>query len=403
MREIMKRINLSVDDIQETHLKNESIRTGKPQSEIMRNLIDSGIERKDLASDVAQYQNGKNLDWQKALSGKNLEGYEAEVAQEGREDFKRAGIPTLGNLQIPFSTLSQRDLSVTGSDAAGGYLVAEELRNNSFVDMLHNRMKVREMGATMLTDLSSDIAIPKQLTGGVAAWEGEMDEGAESSPTFGQISMSPNRVGTYVEISKMLQVQSALSVNNIIKDLLSTSISLAVDYAALHGLGSGNQPLGIAGTSNIGDVAGGTNGAIPTHANIVELETDVTAQNGVINDNTTGYLTNPQVKGVLKQVLKNATYGSDAIWEDGQMNGYRAEASSQVSSTLTKGNQSLSSAIFFGDWSNLIIGQWGGIDLVIDPYTLAKTNRICVTLNAYFDIAIKHPESFSCMLDALTA
>jgi hypothetical protein len=129
----------------------------------------------------------------------------------------------------------------------------------------------------------------------------------------------------------------------------------------------------------------------------------VSSANGMVNDGALGYLTNPQVRGKLKQVFANATYGEVPLWDNGMLNGYRAVASNQVRADLTKGNQSLSSAIFFGDWSQLIVAQWGGLDLVIDPYTLAKTNRLAITVNAYFDIAVKNAESFSAMLDALTA
>jgi hypothetical protein len=86
------------------------------------------------------------------------------------------------------------------------------------------------------------------------------------------------------------------------------------------------------------------------------------------------------------------------------MNGYRAESSNQVSSTLTKGSASeVCSAIFFGDWSQLIIGSFGGLDITVDPYTLAKSAKSVITVNSWWDINVRHPESFSIMLDALIA
>ena len=331
----------------------------------------------------------------------NLTGVELEMHQEGRAQFKNLGVSAAGQLSIPYQVLAARDVTV-GTDSQGGYTVDTNLLAGSFIELLQNRMKVKEMGATILDNLVGDIAIPSQATGATAAWEGENDANAESSPTFGQAALSPNRIGTYTEISKQLLVQSSLSVEMIIKQLLADSIALGMDLAALHGTGSGNQPTGIAATSGIGSVAGGDNGLAPTNAHIIELETDVAVANADVGK--MGYLTNAKVRGKLKQVFTNATYGEIPLWKNSMLNGYRAEVSNQVSSALTKGTSSeVCSAIFFGNWADLICGFWGGLDMVIDPYSLATTNLTRITANTYADVTVRHAASFSAMLDALTA
>ena len=140
-------------------------------------------------------------------------------------------------------------------------------------------------------------------------------------------------------------------------------------------------------------------------AHVIQLEADVAASNGLVNTSTCGYLTNSKVRGKLKQVWSNETYGDVPIWKsDGTMNGYRAEVSNQVSAALTKGSSSgTCSAIFFGNWSELILAFWGGMSFVVDPYTLAKTNITSIIANTYADVSVKHAASFSAMLDALTA
>jgi HK97 family phage major capsid protein len=215
------------------------------------------------------------------------------------------------------------------------------------------------------------------------------------------VALTPNRIGTYTEVSKKLLVQSSLSVELLIRKLLADSIALGIDLAALHGTGSGDQPTGIAATSGIGSVAGGTNGLAPAWSHIVELETDVAVANGDVGK--MGYLTNAKVRGKLKQVFTNATYGEIPLWKDNQVNGYRAEVSNQVSSTLTKGTSDVCSALFFGNWADLLCAFWGGLDMVIDPYTLATTNLTRITANTYADVGVRHAASFSAMLDALTA
>lgn len=335
-----------------------------------------------------------------------LTGVEREMHREGVKHAAAAGQRPEGNLSIPWAVLKhQRDLTA-GTDNQGGYSISTDLHPASFVELLQNKCLCLSMGATHLDNLVGNVAIPTQATGATATWEGENDANAESSPTFGQLALSPNRVGTYTEVSKQLLVQSSLGVDNIIRNLLVDSIALAVDYAALHGSGSGNQPLGIAGTSGIGSVVGGADGLAPTWAHIVELETDVASANGDIG--TMGYITNPLVRGELKNTMRTVTYGDIPIWDVAlpklPLNGHPVGVTNQVSSTLTKGSSSgVCSAIFFGCWADLVVAQWGGLDLVIDPFSLATTNQTRITANGFFDCGLKHAASFSCMLDALTA
>lgn len=362
----------------------------------MYNRKNTTLSKRDL-EDISRFS------WLKALieggEGK-LTGVEKEIHQLGVKQARAAGRPVEGNFSMPYEVLAYRDLTV-GTDNQGGYTVANNLLASSFIEMLYNLMQVRQLGATVIDNLVGDIAIPKQATGATAAWEGENDAAAESSPTFAQLALSPNRVGTYIEVSKQLQVQSSLSVDHIVQNLIASSIALAIDSAALHGSGSGNEPLGIAGTSGIGSVAGGANGLAPALSHLIELESDVAVANADVGQ--LGYLTNPKVRGVLRQVFANATYGEIPLWDKDKVNGYKALVSNQVSSTLTKGSSSgVCSAIFFGNWADLILAFWGGLDVVVDPYTLATTNKTRITVNTYADIGIRNAESFSCMLDALT-
>ncbi len=327
-----------------------------------------------------------------------LTGIEAEMHQEGLKEAKGLGKSPSG-LSIPFAVMTHRGLTV-GTDNQGGYTVATDLKPGSFIELLQNKIVCKSMGATVLDGLTGDIAIPIQATGATAVWEGEIDAAAESSPTFGQLALAPKRVGTYSELSKQLLVQSSLGVENIIQNQLADSIAQAIDYAALHGTGSNNQPTGIAATSGIGSVVGGTDGAIPDRADIIALETAVAVANADVG--ALGYLTNSKLKAVLKQIYTNATYGEKPLWADDRMNDYPAVVSNQVSSTLTKGSASeICSALFFGNWSDLVLAFFGGLDIVIDPYSLATTNKTRVTVNALVDVGVKHPASFAMMADCL--
>ena len=297
------------------------------------------------------------------------------------------------------SDVQRRDLTV-GTATAGGHTVATNLLASSFIDLLRNKMSVTAMGAQFLTGLVGNIAIPRQTGGASAYWVAESGAPTESAAAFDQVAMSPKTVGAYSDISRKLLLQSSIDIEAFVRNDLATVMALAIDLAALNGSGASNQPRGVLQTSGIGDVAGGTNGAAPSWANIVELETDVAVANA--DAGTMGYLTNAKVRGKLKTTSK-VSGQNGFVWEGGELNGYRAAVSNQVPSNLTKGTASgVASAIIFGNWADLIIGQWGTLDLLVDPYSNSTSGTVRVVALQDVDVAVRNAVSFSAMLDALT-
>ena len=170
----------------------------------------------------------------------------------------------------------------------------------------------------------------------------------------------------------------------------------------MHGSGSGAEPTGIQNQSGVAVVAIDTNGGEPKWQHIVELETEVAQDNADIG--TLAYITNAKVRGKLKRTGINETYGDKMVWGDNNtpLNGYRAFVTNQVKSDLTKGTGTNLSAIFFGNWRDLIIGQWGTLDILVDPYTGGTTGTVRVIVFQDVDIAVRHAESFSIVVDAIT-
>ena len=298
------------------------------------------------------------------------------------------------------SDVQRRDLTV-GTATAGGHTVATNLLASSFIDLLRNKMSVTAMGAQFLTGLIGNIAIPRQTGGAAAYWVAESGPPTESAAAFDQVAMSPKTVGAYSDISRKLLLQSSIDIEAFVRNDLATVMALAIDLAALNGTGASNQPRGVLQTSGIGSVAGGTNGLAPTWANIVDLETAVAIANADVG--TMGYLTNAKVRGKLKTTSK-VSGQNGFIWEGGELNGYRAGVSNQVPSNLTKGTSNgVASAIVFGNWADLIIGQWGTLDLLVDPYSNSTSGTVRVVAMQDVDVAVRNAVSFSAMLDALTA
>ncbi len=334
--------------------------------------------------------------------GHELEVCRAYAKQTGR---KMDGM----RMTVPFEALapSRRDLTV-GTDTAGGHLVATDLIAGSFIDMLRNKSVIMAAGATVLNDLVGDVAIPRQTSGATAYWVAEGDSGSESQPAFDQVTMSPHDVTAYTDLSRRLRLQSTPAAEQLVRNDLASTIATAIDLASLHGSGASNQPTGVASTTGIGSVAGGTNGLAPTYNHVVELETSVAVDNADVG--SLAYITNTKIRGKLKQIFTNATYGETPLWTAGsekgvgRLNGYPAYATNQVSSILDKGTSTgVCSAIFFGNWADLLIGMWSGVDILVDPYSLGTSGGLRIVIFQTCDIAVRHPESFAVMLDALTA
>lgn len=295
--------------------------------------------------------------------------------------------------------VQRRDLTVSPA-TAGGNTVATNLLAASFIDLLRNKLAVTGLGAQFLSGLVGNIAIPRATGGATAYWVAESGAPTESQAAFDQVTMSPKTVGAYSDISRKLLLQSSIDVEGFVRNDLASVLALAIDLAAINGTAAGNQPRGLLATSGIGDVAGGANGAAPTWANMVELESDIAIANADVG--TMGYLTNAKVRGKLKTTSK-VSGQNGFVWEDGMVNGYNAAVSNQVPSNLVKGTSgAVASAIIFGNWSDLIIGQWGTLDLMVDPYSGSTSGTVRVVALQDVDIAVRNAVSFSAMLDALT-
>jgi HK97 family phage major capsid protein len=326
----------------------------------------------------------------------------AEIARRLGRDPQGVFVPyeALGHaLRNARLRRERRDLTITTEGAD----VRETLLDvGSFIDLLRNKMILAEAGVTTLSGLTGNVDIPRQSGGATVTWLAEQDAAGENTPTLDKVSLTPRTAGCFLDMSRKFIQQSAVDADAFAENDLTTALALALDAAGLHGSGASNQPTGVASTAGIGSVAGGANGAAPTWANIVTLETEVAQDNADMGN--LAYITNTKVRGKLKQTAKVSSTDSVMIWqEQNELNGHRALVSNQVSSTLTKGTSSgICSAIFFGNWADLIMAFWGVLDLLVDPYTASSKGDVRVVAFQDVDIAVRHPESFAAMLDALT-
>ena len=281
--------------------------------------------------------------------------------------------------------------------AASSVVVATDTVD--FIDSLKARLVVVQAGARVMTGLTGNLSIPR-LTSGAAAWEGENDDANDFAASFDAVTMSPKRLAAYQALSKQLLIQSSYSVENLIRQDMINAIAVAVDDAAIEG-GATGMPTGILNTSGIGSVicnaATGAGEAI-TFADIIALEKEVAIDNADIN--ALAFLANPKVRAALKSTV----VGTDQrmVWtDDNRLIGYPVYVTTQVPSDLTKGAATGLSAMIFGNFKDLMIGQWGGLDIIVDPYTAAGKAQVKIWTNSWWDVAVRHAESFAALKDGV--
>lgn len=295
--------------------------------------------------------------------------------------------------------LAQRDLTV-GTATAGGNLVQTDLLAGSFIDLLRNRMVLASLGATVIDGLTGNVAIPSQTAGASTYWVAEGVDVTESQATFGQVTMTPKTVGMFTDFSRKTLLQATPAIEALVRADLANGIAVEIDRVGLAGSGSGAQPRGVINTAGIGAVAGGTNGAAPTYTHMVQLEEAVAIANADVG--AMAYCTTPRMRAQLKLTqLFSGTNGAP-VWSGQEVNGYRAVATNSMPSNLTKGTASgICNAIAFGNWSDLLLGFWSGLDLVLDPYSLAAQGGRRLVALQDCDVAVRRAASFAAMLDAL--
>ena len=330
-----------------------------------------------------------------ASEGK-LTGLEADVAEMGAKEYERLGLTKKGFV-LPSAALRASAGQNYTTNADGGYAKSEMAPR--YIDGLKERMAVVKLGATVLSDLVG--SLPLVGAGSMTAqWPAEGATASVSKSTFARVTMTPHRNAIIGAFSKDLLRQTSIDVEQIVWNKIQQAHAELLESAAIAGTGSSNQPTGILSTSGIGSVAIGTNGGPITWAKVVELETKVNAANG--NRGKLAYLTNAKVIGDLK-TIERASNTARFLLEGDRINGYPIEWTNLVPSNLTKGTStSKCSAMVFGNFEDLYIGHWGGIDVVVDPFTLAENGDVRIVLNSWDDCVVAEPKSFAAVVDLTT-
>lgn len=315
-------------------------------------------------------------------------GRERELSNE---IAKRAGYPFKG-IAVPMSIfhMERRTLQTfQGSpDSGGANLVGRDHLGNELIDVLRTKMVVRRLGARVLSGLQGGVDIPKQSSAAASAWVAEDSALSAGDPGFQKIQLDPKTCGSLSEFTRNMLLQSSPDIEQLMRMDFAAVLANALDVAAINGSGA-SDPTGILNMSGLSTVAGPV-----TWAAILSMIETVEEANAEGN----GWTTTPGMKRLLRSTPKVGSTDSVMVMQDkGDLAGYPLISTSNVPSTI--GSPPESDALIFGDWTDLLIGFWSELDILVNPYETAAYNRGNVKVRGMMsvDLAARHVESFCAM------
>jgi len=323
-------------------------------------------------------------------------GFEREISQEiARQNHKSAK-----GIFVPSWALLTGKRALDTSNAGG--LVATDTLFGEFIQALVADTVLGRVGIRTLEGLVGDVAIPKGSAAAAYWITPEGGNATQTTPGVGQVAATPHTVGAYTDITRKLLIQNGISSQNLVADELRGAIARAVEAAVFSGTGANGQPTGL---DNFTEVVGGETVGIPTvsmtagaptHADMVEFWSKIYSANA--NGERMSFIGSPAVKALLRTtrdvtVIKNEA-GTDNVAAVGT--DYLCDADSRVEGyEFHMSNLCNSKKLYFGDWREIMLAFWSGIDLIVDTASLSLSGGVRVVAFQDCDVIIRHRESFA--------
>ena len=316
-------------------------------------------------------------------------GRELEISQELAHRHGR----NASGFWMPTEVFEKRAATTT---TQGAEMVPTAHRADMMIDTLRANLQVGNLGATVMSGLVGDQSIPRLTQNATAYWVAEHGAVTESNHDFDAVTMSPTTVGAQVQYSRRMLLNAVPSVENLVRSDLANVLATEIDNQAINGDGTSNKPTGILNAANTTAISNGTDGGALTWAKVLEFITSMQNDHALMG--SLGWLTSPKVVAKLRDTVKVASTDSRMIMEElNNLAGYNLLQSTHVPDTLTKGTGTDLSALIFGNWSDLLIGYWSAVDILVNPYHTDVYSKGGVLINALQDVnvAVRHGESFA--------
>jgi len=373
------------DDMQRELLaKYAQQRAAKPMAEQVREaevgLTDREVRNYSLMRAVRALANPLNAGFQKDAA------FEFECSRAATD---KLGKESRG-IMIPADVLNRAFSTTTPASGAGSNIVAQSLLSDSFIELLRNKTWALKR-VTAMGGLVGNVDIPRQTDATQAYWVGEGGAPSDSAPALDQIHFTPKSMAAFTDITRRLMMQATPDAELIVRNDLLRVMALAVDKAVLYATGSGGQPKGLLYQTGIHAVQLAE--VNPSYQEFVQMETDIAAANADVDG--MAYVINARARGAAKTTLKfPGVNGSATIWEQGNtINGYAVETTNQIEN----------GDVWFGNWADYIVAMWGGLDMMVDPYSLSTSGGTRIVVFQDVDLNIRRIGSFTYANKAATA
>lgn len=347
-------------EVEEIRGKIENI--NKELSELETNLGSDKTNKDNQLKNLTMEKEFRLLKAINAIaSQKEMDDVAKAVFNEGALEMRKAGINYEGQLQIPMSEIrSAFTVSAEGTD-----FVATDVFNVEAP--LRAKNVLVNAGARYITGLVGDVKFPL-LNASNVTWEGETSSASDGGQGMDSVTLSPKRLTAYVDISKQFLVQDGCGAEAAIRQDIINAINTKLE-ATILGTASGTttQPAGIFYGASAGTYSG-----MSSFTDVCNFESAVEDAN-VLGE--CAYVMSNKAKAALRGMIKGEN-GTGMVYENGEVDGTKAYNTSNAGS---------GKYIAYGDWSNLVIGQWGAIDLTVDSVTQAINGKVRLVINAFFD------------------
>ncbi|MFQ1711909.1 phage major capsid protein [Aeromonas veronii] len=355
-----------------------SQRSGVPLSEMPSPLI--GLSDQEVRN-YSIFRAVRALQPNASKADRDAAAFEIECSEAAQRQLGK----TAQGILIPDDVLSSRAFNAGGAantpaGAQSGQNLIDTTTSGSFIEMLRNRTTIMRLG-TPMGGLVGNVDVTRQTGGATAYWVGEGENAQEGTPQIGQLELTPKTLAAYTDITRRLLKQSSPDAEGIVRRDLVNAMAQAIDYAGYYGSGAGNQPRGIKNYTGINAVDFAA--LWPTYSELVQMESEIAADNADIGQ--MGYIGNARFRGNCKTAPKFGTGTESTIWEPGNtVNGYRTEITNQIAN----------GDVFFGNFADMLIGMWGGLDLTVDPYALSLSGGLRLVVFQDIDFVLRRVESF---------
>ena len=296
------------------------------------------------------------------VNNRNINEDALNVIEMGATEMRKSGLSYSGQIQLPVEERGDAVAATVATD--GKEIVATDKLN--ILSPLMGKSILAEAGATFLTGLVGNISIPN-YTGSTCGWKGELEAADNGKGTFGSVELSPKRLTAYIDISKQFLTQDSVGAEEMLRaDIVNSLIAKLEQTIFGDAVGDTTKPAGIFNGAEV---------LAPSYQGVCDAEAAVTDYSGEKR-----FVMSPTAKSAFKQAtISGSKSDLRLLLEDGEVDGYPVSDSSNV----------VAGGYAFGDFGELVVAQWGGIDIVVDPYTLATKNAIRLVINAYFDAKVR--------------